>query len=140
MPRHEIQDQAGGRHRRCRLSSRASPSYARAVSPPRLPNFGRRIAALLVGLLMLVSVAPCTGFAAPARRPVAEAPGDACRSHHPAAPAAGACVQLACQQGADTASAPVAYLPATSAACFIFALDHASGRTDAPPLPPPRRL
>ena len=98
----------------------------------------RPLAALLVGLLMLASAAPCTAAAASPGHPVISAPADPCHAHH-GAPAS-ACAQLACQQAADLSdpfSAPVVF---PSAADFPQALAIAYGRTDAPPLPPPRNL
>jgi hypothetical protein len=98
----------------------------------------RQLAAFLVGLLMLVSAAPCAAFSAPRPQPGISAPADPCRSHNPATPCA--CAQLACQHAAELGEAFSVPAAIPSAATFhpvsIFGL----GRVDAPPLPPPRLL
>jgi len=89
---------------------------------------------------MLVSAAPCAALAAPSGQPQLAAPADPCGAHHggPATPCA--CPQLSCQQAAPTAAgfgAPAAY---ASAASFTEASAAGQGRTEPPPLPPPRPL
>jgi hypothetical protein len=73
------------------------------------------LAAVLVGLLMLVSAAPCTVHAAAASsQPTIAAPADPCLAHHAAAGCA--CAQLACQHAADlnqAFSVPAAFPSAT---------------------------
>jgi hypothetical protein len=88
---------------------------------------------------MLVSAAPCAAFAAPSpSHPVAQAPADPCHAHH--ATIACACAQLSCQHAAIPGSAIATPVPTPSQATFTPAAADALGRTDAPPLPPPRRL
>jgi hypothetical protein len=96
------------------------------------------LAALLVGLLMLVSAAPCAAFAAPSQQPAIAAPADPCKARHPGVVCA--CAQLACQHAADLGAALVTRAPPLSPATFTSASARALGRTDAPPLPPPRLL
>jgi hypothetical protein len=127
-----------GFHGACerRLSPRRPPAYPSSVRS-LTRHFRQALAALIVGVLMLASAAPCTAVAAPGRTAIA-APADPCRAHH-AAPAP-ACAQLACQQAADLSSPFSAPAVFPSAAAFSQALAIAHGRTDAPPLPPPRNL
>ncbi|HEY8003520.1 MAG TPA: hypothetical protein VIE16_04790 [Phenylobacterium sp.] len=95
------------------------------------------MAAVLVGLVVLLSAAPCTGIAGPAGAQArVSAPSDPCQARH-AAPAT-ACAQLACQLAAEPPFAWSAPAPALSSARFDPRCDAALGRDDAPPLPPPR--
>jgi hypothetical protein len=103
-----------------------------------LHRLRQQLAAFLVGLLMLVSAAPCTAFAAPRTQAALAAPADPCKAHNPAAPCA--CAQLACQHAADLGGAFSAPAAVPSAATFHAASIAGFGRTDAPPLPPPRLL
>jgi hypothetical protein len=98
------------------------------------------LAVLLVGVVMLLSGAPCTAIAstAAAQGPAISAPADPCAAHH-AAPAP-ACAQFACQHAADLGSAVCEPILAPSAAAFTAAALSSLGRTDVPPLPPPRLL
>jgi hypothetical protein len=99
----------------------------------------RHLAALMVGLLVLVSIDPCAAFAQPSpSHPVAQAPADPCDAHH--AKIVCACAQLSCQHAAIPPSGPADRVRMTSRAQFTLASDTARGRVEAPPLPPPRLL
>jgi hypothetical protein len=107
------------------------------------PSFTQRVrhhlAALMVGLLVLVSIDPCAAFAQPSpNHPVAQAPADPCKAPH--ARIVCACAQLSCQHAAIAPSIPTERLRMTGQAQFILAADTARGRVEAPPLPPPRLL
>jgi hypothetical protein len=109
------------------------------VRPSLIQRVRRHLAALMVGLLVLVSIDPCAAFAAPSpSHPVAQAPADPCGAHHPGIVCA--CAQLSCQHAAIPPSDPAERVPMTSHAQFILAADTVRGRVDAPPLPPPRLL
>lgn len=88
---------------------------------------------------MLVSAAPCTVHASAApSQPAITTPADPCLAHHAAAGCA--CAQLACQHAAkldEAFSTPAAF---ASAALFHLASATGLGRTEPPPLPPPRLL
>lgn len=103
-----------------------------------LARFRQFLAAFLVGLLMLASAAPCTAAAAPSPRPVIAAPADPCQARH-GAPAQ-ACAQFACQQAVNLSPGFDAPAIFASPAAFAPASLTAFGRSDAPPLPPPRTL
>jgi hypothetical protein len=108
--------------------------------PPSPAHWLRaHLAVLLVGLLMLASAAPCTVHAAGASvQPAITGPADPCLAHHAAAGCA--CAQLACQHAADLGQAPGVPAAFPSPASFQPTSSAALGRTEAPPLPPPRRL
>ena len=91
------------------------------------------LAALLVALLMLVSAAPCTAFAAPGRHPAAEAPPTPAGEHHTGPVAA--CAQLACQHAVDLGTVLVTRVPNPSPATFALAFAAVLGRADAPATP-----
>jgi hypothetical protein len=102
------------------------------------PTLSGLLATLLAAMLTFASASPCTAFAAPEQRAAVQALADPCRAHH--AMPNQACAQLACQQAADLGSAAVTRVPAPSSARFVILSAAAGGRTDAPPLPPPRLL
>jgi len=98
------------------------------------------LAALLVGLLMLVSAAPCAAMTAPAAQPQIAAPADPCREHHGGAATPCACPQLSCQQAAPASAGFSAPAAIASPAVFTQVSAAGHGRTEPPPLPPPRPL
>jgi len=109
------------------------------VRQPLTHPLRQALAALLAGLVMLLSAAPCTAFAAPTAGPASvSAPADPCLARH-AAPCE-ACAQFACQHAAHLGSAAEGRIDAPSAVAFALGMRSGSGRTDAPPLPPPRLL
>jgi hypothetical protein len=81
-----------------RLPAAALSAYPPCVRPSLTHRLSAHLAAVLVGLLMLVSAAPCTVHAA-ASQPAITAPADPCLAHHAAAGCV--CAQLACQHAAD---------------------------------------
>jgi hypothetical protein len=110
------------------------------VRPSLTHRLRAHLAALLTGLLMLVSAAPCVALAAPSAQPQLAAPADPCRAHHSGAVTPCACPQLSCQQAAPASAgfgAPAAF---ASPATFTEASAAGHGRTEPPPLPPPRPL
>jgi hypothetical protein len=97
------------------------------------PRFGKLLPILLIGLLLLVSGAPCT--AAPlSARPVASSL-DPCKQRE--APST-SCAQLACKAFQLPAAIPVGSPPVCLSIPFWPATGDAPGRFLTPPLPPPR--
>jgi hypothetical protein len=124
---------------RARLVRLAGRFYPHAMRPPLIQRIRQHLAAVLVGLLVLVSLEPCAAFARPTpSHPAVQAPADPCRSHHAAAPCA--CAQLSCQHFAAPPCTGADRVETPSQASFTLAVADALGRTDAPPLPPPRLL
>lgn len=123
-----------------RLPRDPAPAYPRGVRPSLALRLRAHLAAWLVGLLMLVSAAPCAALTAPSAQPQFAAPADPCRAHRGGQAAPCACPQLSCQQAAPANAgfaAPAAY---ASPASFTEAPAAGHGRTEPPPLPPPRPL
>ncbi len=121
------------------LATPTLSSYPSPVRPSIIQRVRRHLAAVLVGLLVLVSIDPCAAFAAPSQNhPVAQAPADPCDTHP--AKIVCACARLSCQHAAIPPSGLADRVRMTSQAQFTVASDTARGRVDAPPLPPPRVL
>lgn len=94
------------------------------------------LALWLVGLILAVCAAPCSGVAAPTLRPVASAPADPCQGRNLGTSAA--CIQIACQAIANLPARPEPPLPAVADAAYVAWSDLPVGRGDPPPDPPPR--
>jgi len=90
--------------------------------------------------MLLVSGAPCTGFAAPAGPAQASTPADPCKQRIPASTPC-CCVQAACQSllvpPASTSGPPV---PAAARLAFDQITRGLVGQRVPPPTPPPRPL
>jgi len=103
-------------------------------SPTGLPRW---LALWLVGLMLAVSAAPCSGLAAPRLdRPTLAAPADPCRSHAPAP--AQVCAQIACQAMIAPCQAAAFLAPLAATAPYRLAVALRAGLHEPPPLPPPR--
>jgi len=108
------------------VSKRGSPTGLR-----------RWLALWLVGLVLAVSGAPCSGIAAPrAEGPSLSAPADPCQQHAPAA--AQACLQIACQAMIAPGDGPTRFAPRPGGLAYGEPADLRTGRHERPPLPPPR--
>jgi hypothetical protein len=97
------------------------------------PGFGKLLSVLLIGLLLLVSGAPC--IAAPlSARPVASSL-DPCKQRE--APST-SCAQLACKAFQLPAAIHLRDPLVCRSAPFLAAAVEAQGRFLPPPVPPPR--
>jgi hypothetical protein len=108
------------------VSKRGSPTGLR-----------RWLALWLVGLVLAVSGAPCSGIAAPQlRTPAISAPADPCQSRN--LTPAQACAQIACQVMLRPFDAAARAAPVAATLPYRQAEYLRPGRRDPPPYPPPR--
>jgi len=99
----------------------------------------RWLALWLVGLVLAVSGAPCSGIAAPRLGgPAVSAPADPCRSQSRSLAPAQACAQIACQVMLRPLEAAAPAAPVAAAIPYRQAADLRPGRGEPPPDPPPR--
>jgi hypothetical protein len=95
------------------------------------------LTAALVGLLLLMSGAPCIAFAGPSPGPAVAAPADPCHAGK-AAQLPPACPQCACQIMGQPPAPSAEPRPRLSRAQIDLTTASLSGRLEAPPTPPPR--